>query len=709
MRTPMSEYSSRLVGTVDGVSPDEIVVLLDTDAPQSTALNTGTPTAFPQVNGYVLIPNQSGAIVGLVYWLGIERSPYPKRKGYSDFGLIDLPFPLRKLKITPVGTLVSKRGIENKWKLERGVFTFPSIGDNVVIPTPEQIKAIVTGEEDQAHVTLGTCPSAFDADVKIDPNILFGRHLAILGNTGSGKSCTVASVVRSMLVQSRDKHKDGNEPNARFIFLDPNGEYSKCFKDICPNVRVFRPEPNADDIQSGIEPFSLPAWMWNSSEWSAIAQAAPRIQRPMLQEALRKLKSGSNSTFDILGRMRIRCGFFVTSNSRFIGQGTNSFQSNNSFGQSIERLVEDLNWYKTSLTDSDVTQVELCITSIEAIRGQRRWTSQNSAGYNGFGDTEVQTVINAIDTLMAHFPITDNELVVNEDSPVKFDIRYLPESLEEISRTDTGNAQQFISTLIVRIKSLLNDQRISSVIASETCTLESWLENTIGKDQSSNGQIAVIDLSLIPYEVLHLTIAVAGRVIFEALQRYMKHNKVSLPTSLVLEEAHTFVSKLSFQGDEIPNPAAMCRFTFERIAREGRKFGLGLIVSSQRPSEISESVLSQCNTFMIHRITNDKDQDVINRLVPDTARGLLRELPSLPTRHCIMLGAAVKIPVMIEIPELSKEVRPQSEDPKFWEVWTGNVERQINWKAIADDWQGIHPLSEENVQQEETPEDDVPF
>lgn len=219
----------------------------------------------------------------------------------------------------------------------------------------------------------------------------------------------------------------------------------------------------------------------------------------------------------------------------------------------------------------------------------------------------------------------------------------------------------------------------------------------------------MIDLSLIPYEVLHLTIAVAGRIIFEALQRYMKSNKVSLPTSLVLEEAHTFVSKLSFQGDEIPNPAAMCRFTFERIAREGRKFGLGLIVSSQRPSEISESVLSQCNTFMIHRITNDKDQDIINRLVPDTARGLLRELPSLPTRHCIMLGAAVKIPVMIEVPELTKDSRPHSEDPKFWEVWTGNVERHINWKAIADDWQGIHPLSEENVHQEETPEDDVPF
>ncbi|HOD17752.1 MAG TPA: DUF87 domain-containing protein [Candidatus Cloacimonadota bacterium] len=686
MRTPMSEYSSCLIGTVDGVSPDEIDVLLDTDAPQSTALNTGTPTAFPQVNGFVLIPNQSGAIVGLVYWLGIERSPYPKQKGYSDFGLIDLPFPLRKLKITPIGTLVSKRGIDNKWKLERGVFTFPSIGDNVVIPTPEQIKAIVTGEEDRYQVILGTCPSAFDADVKIDPNILLGRHLAILGNTGSGKSCTVASVIRSMLTQSHEKHKDGNEPNARFIILDPNGEYSNCFNDICPNVRVFRPEPNEDDIQNGIAPFFLPAWMWNSSEWAAFAQAAPRIQRPMLQEALRRLRSNKLCTYDNIGKLTIRTGYFIHTNSCYINTGTNSYGPNKAFGTSLEKFKDDLMSLSSYLDGTNSTYVESCIAVLDDLIKKNKWPNNN--GFDGFSAQEVQNAINAAKTLNSHFPHVDKECLINEDTPVPFDPRYLTESIDEASSSDAGNAQQFISTLVVRIKSLLNDPRISSVIASETCTLESWLNNTIGEDKSSNGQIAVIDLSLIPYEVLHLTIAVAGRVIFEALQRYMKSNKVSLPTSLVLEEAHTFVSKLSFQGDEIPNPAAMCRFTFERIAREGRKFGLGLIVSSQRPSEISESVLSQCNTFMIHRITNDKDQDIINRLVPDTARGLLKELPSLPTRHCIILGAAVKIPVLIELPELSKEIRPHSEDPKFWEVWTGYSERPINWKKIADDWQG---------------------
>jgi len=706
MRTPMSEYSSLLVGSVDSVSPDEIVVLLDTDAPQSTALNTGIPTAFPQVNGYILIPNQAGAIVGFVFWLGVERSPFPKRKGYSDFGLIDLPFPLRKLRVTPIGTLITIRDSSTSWTLERGVFSFPSVGDTVVVPNHEQLKAIISGDnKTDASVSLGTCPSAYNSDVRVDPNVLFGRHLAVLGNTGSGKSCTVASVIDSMIGQAGE-YRNGN-PNARFIILDPNGEYSECFKDTCQKVRVFRPDPNNDDLLNGVSPLYLPAWMWNSSEWASIAQAAPKIQRPVLQEALRRLRSNILCSYDSIGKLTIRTGYFIHTNNCYMNTGTNSYGPNKAFGTSLEKFKDDLSCLTSYFDGINASHIESCIATLNNLITKNKWPNNN--GFDGFSANEVQEAINAAETLSSNFPQVDKECLVNEDSPVPFDSRYLAESLDEVSSSDASSSQQFISTLIVRIKSLINDQRISPVISSGSCTLEHWLNEIIGNDKASNGQIAVVDLSLIPYEVLHLTIAVAGRIIFEALQRYMKSNKVSLPTVLVLEEAHTFISRSSFQNDEIPTPAAMCRFTFERIAREGRKFGLGLIVSSQRPSEVSESVLSQCNTFMIHRITNDKDQDIVNRLVPDTARGLLRELPSLPTRHCIMLGAAVKIPVMLEIPALPENKRPRSEDPKFWEVWTGSEERQIDWKGIADEWQGTGPNQNEIDEKETTQDDDVPF
>src|SRR6185437_10407654 len=139
--------------------PNEVRVLLDLDAPQATALNTGSPTAFPRVNGYVLIPNEAGATVAYISWIGIERSPYPKRSGFKDFGLIDLPFPLRKMSLTPIGTLTVRRDRRSGtsiYELSRGVVAFPSVGDQILIPTPDQIAAIVGAKDKDRRVRIGS-------------------------------------------------------------------------------------------------------------------------------------------------------------------------------------------------------------------------------------------------------------------------------------------------------------------------------------------------------------------------------------------------------------------------------------------------------------------------------------------------------------------------------------------------------------------------
>ena len=240
--------------------------------------------------------------------------------------------------------------------------------------------------------------------------------------------------------------------------------------------------------------------------------------------------------------------------------------------------------------------------------------------------------------------------------------------------------------------------------------MQDWLANTIGDNQASNGTVTIIDLSLVPAEVVHIVTAVIARMTLESMQRYRKlnHGK-TLPTVLVMEEAHTFIKR--YQDDaENQNSAAICCQVFEKIAREGRKFGLGLVLSSQRPSELSPTVLSQCNSYLLHRISNDRDQELVHKLVPDNLRGLLRDLPSLPSRHAILLGWASELPVLVQMNALPEGQRPKSDDPDFWAVWSGKkenetgeieaVERTVDWTAIAEDWQQIAPAPDKEASDE---------
>lgn len=684
MGTPISHIASRTVGVVESVAPDEIRVLLDVDSPRSTALTGGTPYPFPRLNGYVLIPSESGAVVGVVTWIGVERSAYPKRKGFQDFGLIDLPFPLRKMSICPMGTLCARD--DDTWDLKRGVQQFPSVGDSAILPTSAQLRAIVTGEGPNSRMRIGTCPGAHDAPISVNPDKLFGRHVAVLGNTGSGKSCTVAGIIRSAVESAEEASEvDSLPPNARFIVLDPNGEYSKCFDELGSGCNVFKIPPLGD--QEGVEPFKLPAWMWNSSEWAAIAKAAPGVQRPILQAALRELRTGTShcGSSDWEGRSWICLRTILSFLRGFRFTGAADFADRMTCGKFLKSVSSDLSHYLEKIEDGP----KLCSDLENLIELMDDVVSSSESGqyYDPFSSKDLDDIYSACQSILQKFTSDMEVTCVNEDVPVPFSVSQLASHIEIVSSHESTNANQYIATMILRIKSMVSDTRISEVVNPEDdIALDQWLMNTIGGTDAADPQVTVIDLSLVPYEILHTVIAVTSRLILEAHQRYRKKTGRNLPTTLVLEEAHTFVSRRNRYGDDIPTPFEMCKSTFERIAREGRKFGLGLLLSSQRPSELSETVLSQCNSFLLHRITNDRDQELISRLVPDTNRGLLRELPSLPTSHYVLLGLAAKIPVLVEARMLDEDHRPESDDPDFWDVWTHATERQVDWTEIVEDW-----------------------
>lgn len=699
MTTPIERLSNLVVGAVESVSPDEVRVLLELDAPHATALNTGRPAAFPRINGYVLIPNEAGATVAYIAWIGIERSPYPKRSGFKDFGLIDLPFPLRKMAVSPVGTLTSRRdrvSRTTKYELSRGVVAFPSVGDQVLIPTAEQVEAIVGAKDSDKRVRIGASPMASSAVIMVDPDKLFGRHLAVLGNTGSGKSCTLAGLIRwSMEAADKAVNDVTKAANMRFIVLDPNGEYARAFADMPGRVRVFKPGDEHN-------PFVLPAWMWNSHEWGAVTQAQPGAQRPLLLQALRNLRAGRALREPLHVGIVRQVRLYRSRTLAYIADGSGAsytdFINLLNCCQAFKNLNEVMRDFhgRVQGTDPACPKIDDLSTAAKAFYDKHAvWNQgQQRYYYNAPNAAEFNTFLPLFDAVEHALPVVAPEEEISEDAPTPFDVRQIADHVDALSADTSANPNvaNFIATLTLRIRSMLADRRLSPVIAPENPpTFETWLAGLLGNSGATNGQVAVVDLSLVPSDVTHIVIAVLARLVFEASQRYRKHHSQgkALPTVLVLEEAHTFVRRGGDDDANIVSPTRLCREAFERIAREGRKFGLGLVMSSQRPSELSPTVLAQCNTFLLHRIVNDADQNLVARLVPDNVGGLLRELPSLPSRHAILLGWATPIPVLVEVDELPDEQRPQSADPDFWDVWTLRSERPIDWAEIAKDWSGV--------------------
>jgi hypothetical protein len=688
----MAFADSLRIGSIEYISPDKLEVLLDIEAPDAVALNTGSPRAFPRVNGYVLVPTEGGFAVGQVEWISVERSPYPQRKGMRDFGLVDMPYPMRKMSLTPVGILsaASSREQANRYSFRRGIQSFPTVGDPVLLPTTEQLKSIVESG-DNRRVLIGTSPLAADAEVRIDPDRLFGRHLAVLGNTGSGKSCSVAGLIRWSLDAARLNRAAGaltGPPNARFIVLDPNGEYAQTFQDL--GAKVFSVEPS-----DGAEQLEIPLWFWNTDEWSSFTQATPKTQRPTLVHALRALRDGrTGSVASGSGRMRRYLRTLVENVNMDIAAGTPWAGGGKSRG-----MKERVEKWRKGISDSD----DFNTSEHQAVDALISALDDFLASYDGRDPSWPVYTRTAADQLLDAFRVAHEAFggMPSEELPLDADVPR-PFTGEELLRSVEANAEllgvsEHVETMIMRIRTLLGDPRLRTVFGEGGNSLENWLDSMMAKPNDNAEPLAVVDLSLVPAEALHIITSVIARMVLEALQRYRKlHDGAVLPTVLVMEEAHTFVQRYPADA-ETRSAQEICARAFEKIAREGRKFGLGLVLSSQRPSELSPTVLSQCNTFLLHRLSNHTDQDLVHRLVPDNMRGLLRDLPSLPSRNAILLGWASELPVAVEVRKLPREHQPRSNDPDFWHVWSGHndhgeaVTREVDWTAIAEDWQQRSP------------------
>ena len=431
--------------------------------------------------------------------------------------------------------------------------------------------------------------------------------------------------------------------------------------------------------------------------------AALDTQRPVLIQAIRQLRAaalagadatlGAGAVPPITLLIATQLGSFISYLQACRAEGVGAlseFRRFKSMHENLSGFEDQLTQFGQSVDPAEEQlrqALDAAVETSQEARERRTDTSRGNRFINQFQDADLVEIIDALIALRPLLPDVAIAAGQSEDTPSPFDPIGLPGMVNLLASLQAGNLQQHMAGLDLRIRTMLADTRITPIIAPDGGgkPLPEWLRAIFGGGEPGRGQITVLDLSLVPSDVLTTIVSVISRIVFETAQRHRRIYRTTMPTVLVLEEAHNFVQRHGPEAEE-SGPAMRCRHTFERIATEGRKFGVGLMLSSQRPSELSLTIVAQCNSFILHRIVKDRDQELVSRLAPDSSGMLLKELPSLPTQKAILMGIATEIPLVFNVRSLVESHRPSSANPDFWSVWTGARPLQLNMDAIAAAW-----------------------
>lgn len=501
----------------------------------------------------------------------IENFLIEKKEGMEDRRYI--------LEALPIGFL------DSEGNFTRG-------GNNIAIPpigvqpaTKSDIQRIYDQIDERKAFEFSKLAQDNSIVVPVDGDKFFNRHIAIVGSTGSGKSCTLTTILQKALVLKEGSYQGLN--NSHIVIFDLHGEYVSAFPQAC--------HLNAENIK-------LPYWLLNGEE---------------LEDLF--VETGDNQAYNQTSLLRR----LITRNKQ---------KQNND-----ARIVFD-----TPALFS-IKQVLNCLVNL----------SRETRDYK-----------NPISVTIQDAP---QEFKSDEDKFDKFferEFSFQEPKQQNISKGtyNDGSLEKFIS----RVKNKITDDRLLFLFGekAENATFEDTLRQFMGYSIDNKANITVIDLSGVPFEVLSTTVSLISRIIFEYgyyFKRTCGNTSDKAPILLVYEEAHKYVPK----SEAVRFSSS--RIAIERIAKEGRKYGVTLVILTQRPSEVSETIFSQCNNFVAMRLTNPADQDYVKRLLPDSLGPLTESLPILGSREALLIGDALVMPSLVIIDESCPT--PSSTDVSFIQEW----------------------------------------
>ena len=697
---------SREIGRVISVDSFKIMIELDENIKGTHKSGYYDIYEVAKVNSYVIVPIGSDKIVALITRVKtFEDSEIEKSTGGIRFSKSK-----RHLIATMLGTITE----ENKY--EEGIYNYPVLDNPVWYIIKEDLEKIFDSSskkdvdyQKDFYLPIGKNSSFKDYDIKINPDKFFTKHSAILGNTGSGKSCTVTSILQSLFNYnySRESDKEDKLKNATIIIFDTNGEYKSAFEGY-ENINAFTISE---------EGMKVPYWFMNYEDFEYLFEPSAGIQAPILKKALGLLKNEKN----ILENEKIS-----ELEIEYLLKLQKGCQSKN---QELEKII----WYELEdyLKFKILTkEVKLKIKINSILKEKGKCKPNNGFINHRLPPKKIIFLQMRLDKVLKKMTSKETKSYQNIDIPKFFDFselidKGLDKAIESIDE-NKNRYREYVSSLKLRLISFMSDMRKSEPLIFNESSLYSdkkindyleiffkyifgdkdmikgnlfsqYKEKTLKKLDKKN-QIIILDLSLLPFELLETITGLIGRLILEFAQRINKVEKYKdkrgeYPIALILEEAQNYIPEVDKNGKK-----SITKKVFERIAREGRKFGVSLIVSSQRPSELSKTILSQCNTFIVHKLQNPEDQRYIRQIVSSANEELLNQLPILPQQHAIIMGEAVRTPSQVKINDITK--KPDSNNPKFIEQWL-KEKSEIEIKPVTDKWLDIDEKDKNNEENRE--------
>jgi DNA helicase HerA-like ATPase len=575
------------LGTIIRVDSSTVEIEISDKIPSSAPIINGRVYKIGQIGTFVKIPIGNISIFGIVS--SVSNTP-SKTEDNSIKQIIGSRF----LTVQLVGEKIGDKDFE------KGIGTYPTINDEVHIVIEKDLFEIY-GKKDSDSIEIGKHSSSENLAVYVDIHKLILRHCAILGSTGSGKSNTTVSVLKSML----------NDYNgSRVVLVDPHGEYASAF----PEAKVFK-------INDTENPLYIPFWLMNFDELAFFLVGAKPTddQRPeyrLFRGMIEKLKKENYN--------KLKAGdvdkHLITADSPI--------------PFNVRKVWYEMNWWLNASFESTKKDEQKRTTIFEEDEGD----------FNN----------------LKRAKFTSHQSTTNANSPhVTKHTEYYAYEKKLLSRIKDS-----------RYDFLFNSGDYKDENSSKD--LNDLLNEWIG----SNEKLTILDLSGVPFEVLDITIGLITRFIYDSMfwGRFEEYTGRNRPLLLAYEEAHTYLNK--------NDNNSYSKKAVEKIFKEGRKFGVGAMVITQRPSEISETILAQVGTLIALRLTNSSDQGIVKSTAPDNLNSLIDLLPSLRIGEAVIVGESIKIPSRVRI-QLNNP-RPSSEDPKLVESWSKEfIQNAENYKSVV--------------------------